>query len=181
MTVTSHPTLCTPSRIYMQPCSPWTCPIPTWSTPRPSHPLSSPSRALRSICDAYVSAHDMLLFLSVFKCEHRWPIVNTHDQMQITELTPRLAQVSATPRTCVHTRALPPLLSISSLFSFCNHFGFSSSRFDICTLVLPFMFSLLIPRPTHPWHLPLSSVVASYCTRLAFTPRLTASHSRSHI
>ena len=33
-------------------------------------PLSLPSRALCSICDAYVSAHDALLFLSVSR-EHR--------------------------------------------------------------------------------------------------------------
>ena len=32
---------------------------------------------------------------------------------------------------------------------FCIHFGFSSSRLDICTLALPFTFSLLIPGPTH--------------------------------
>ena len=43
--------------------------------PNPIHiqtlsPLSLPSRALCSICDAYVSAHDALLFLSVSR-EHR--------------------------------------------------------------------------------------------------------------
>ena len=69
-TVTSHPILCTPSRIYMQPCSPWTRPDPTRSTSRPFRPLSSPSHALCSICDAYVSTHDALLFLSVSR-EHR--------------------------------------------------------------------------------------------------------------
>ena len=68
-----------------------------------------------------------------------------------------------------------------SLFSFCIHFGFSSSRLDICTLALPFTFSLLIPGSTHPRHPPLSSVVSPYCTRLAFTPGLTASHSRPRI
>ena len=35
------------------------------------------------------------------------------------------------------------------MFFFCNHFGFSSSRFETCTLALPFTFSLLIPGPTH--------------------------------
>ena len=69
-TMTSHPTLCTPSCAYTQPCSPRTRPIPTRSTPRPSRPLSLPSCALRSICDAYVSAHDALLFLSISR-EHR--------------------------------------------------------------------------------------------------------------
>ena len=158
--MTSHPILCTPSRVYTQPCSPWTHPDPTRSTPGPFHPLSLPSRALCSICDAYVSAHDAMLLPSD-SCEHHWPIVNH--------------------RTCSEARALPQLLLISSLFSFCNHFGFSSSRFDICTLALPFTFSLLIPGPTHPRHPPLSSVVTSYCTQLAVTPGLTASHSRSRI
>ena len=112
---------------------------------------------------------------SLTNCEHSRPNA-------ITELAPKLTQASTTPRTCVHTRMpLPPLLLISSLFSFCNHFGFSSSQFDICTLVLLFMFSLLIPGPTHPRCPPLSSVVTPYCTRLAFTPGLTASCSRSHI
>ena len=69
-TVTSHPILCTPSRVYMQPCSPWTRPDPTRSTTGPFRPLSSPSCAFCSICDAYVSAHDALLFLSVSR-EHR--------------------------------------------------------------------------------------------------------------
>ena len=69
-TVTSHPILCTPSRVYMQPCSPRTRPIPTRSTSGPFRPLSLPSRAFCSICDAYVSAHDALLFLSVLR-EHR--------------------------------------------------------------------------------------------------------------
>ena len=69
-TVTSHPILRTPSRVYMQPCSPWTRPDPTRSTTGPFRPLSLPSRAVCSICDAYVSAHDALLFLSVSR-EHR--------------------------------------------------------------------------------------------------------------
>ena len=69
-TVTSHPILCTPSRVYMQPCSPWTRPDPTRSTSGPFRPLSSPLHALCSICDAYVSAHDVLLLLSVSR-EHR--------------------------------------------------------------------------------------------------------------
>ena len=139
--------------------------------PNPIHiqtlsPLSSPSHALCSICDAYVSTHDALLFLSVSR-EHRWPITNTHDQLQITELALRSRATSASYD--------------KSLFSFCIHFGFFSSRFDICTLALPFTFSLLIPGSTHPRHPPLSSIVASYCTRLAFTPGLTASHSRPRI
>ena len=104
------------------------------------------------------------------------------------------SQLIANHRTCSEARAskhnLENLRLCSratsasydkSLFSFCIHFGSSSSRFDICTLALPFMFSLLIPGPTHPQCLPLSSVVTSYCTRLAFTPGLTASHSCFHI
>ena len=117
MTVTSHPILCTPSHIYTQPCSPRTHPVPTQSTPRPSHPLSLPSRALCSICDAYVSAHDAMLLPSDLH-EHCWPIVNTHDQMQIMELAPKLARANATPRTRVHTCALPLLLMISLCSSF---------------------------------------------------------------
>ena len=117
MTVTCHPVLCTPSRVYTQPCSPWTCPDPTWSTPGPFRPLSSPSCALCSICNTYVSVHDALLFLSI-SCEHRWPITNTHDQMQITELAPKLARASTTPRTRICARALPPLLTISLCSSF---------------------------------------------------------------
>ena len=177
MTVTSHPVLCTPSHVYTQPCSPWTHPDPTRSTPGPSHLLSLPSRALCSICDAYVSAHDTMLLPSNSR-ELCWPITNTHDQLQITELAPKLAWASTTPRTCVHARTLSPLLYNKFLFFICNHFGFSSSRFDICTLVLLFTFSLLIPGPTHPRHPTLSSVVASYCTRLAWTPGLIALHSR---
>ena len=170
-----------------QPCAPLVVstrspvhPDPTRSTPGPFRPLSSPSHALCSICDAYVSVHDAMLLPSDLR-EHHWPIVNTHNQMQIMELTPKLAWARATPRTCIHAHTLPSLLLISSLFPFHNHFGFSSSRFYFCTLVLSFMFSLLIPSPTHPWCLPLSSVVASYCTQLTHTPRLIASCSRSCI
>ena len=99
-----HPTpiLCTLSHVYTQPCSPWT--RPDQSTPGPFHPLSSPSRALCSICDTYVSTHDAML-LSSDSREHRWPIVNTHDQLQITELAPKLARVSTTPRTCIRCHA----------------------------------------------------------------------------
>ena len=118
-TVTSHPILCTPSRVYTQSCSPWTRPDPTRSTSGPFCPLSSPSCAFCRICDAYVSAHDTLLFLSISR-KHRWPITNTHDQLQITE---KLAQVSATPRTRVCARALPPLLMIS----LCSPFVFISA------------------------------------------------------
>ena len=116
-TMTSHPTLCTPSRVYTQLCSPWTCPIPTRSTSRPFFPLSSPLHALCSICDAYISAHDVMLLPSDLR-EHHWPIANTHNQMQIMELAPKLMRASATPRTHVHTRALPPLLTISLCSSF---------------------------------------------------------------
>ena len=136
-TMTSHPILCTSSCLYMQLCLPWTRPIPTRSTPGPSCPLSSPSRALCSICDAYVSAHNAMLLPSDLR-EHRWPIASTHDQLRITELALKLAQASTTSRTCIHACTLPSLLLISSLFSSCSYFGFSSSRIDICTLALPF-------------------------------------------
>ena len=116
-TVTSHPILCTPSRVHTQLCSLWTCPIPTRSTSRPFRPLSSPSRALCSICDAYVSMHDAMLLPSDLR-KHRWPIVNTHDQLQITELAPKLARASTTSRTCIHTHMLPSPLTVSPLFSF---------------------------------------------------------------
>ena len=43
MTMTSHPTLCTPSHIYAQPCSPLTCPNSTQPIARPLFPLSLPS------------------------------------------------------------------------------------------------------------------------------------------
>ena len=78
MTVTFHPILCTPSRVYTQLHSPWTHPDPTRSTPGPSHPLSSPLCALCSICNAYVSAHDAMLLPSDL-CKHCWPIANTHN------------------------------------------------------------------------------------------------------
>ena len=88
--------------------------------------------------------------------------------MQITELAPKLAQASTTPRTRICTRALPPLLMISLCSSFVIHFGFSSPRFDICTLALPFTFSLLIPGSTHPRHPPfvIRSLVLLYTARL---------------
>ena len=50
--------------------------------------------------------------------------------------------------SCPRSRATSAPYDKSLLF-FCIHFGFCSSRFDICTLALPFTFSLLIPRPTH--------------------------------
>ena len=133
----------------------------TWCSRRIVHgahvtsTLSLPSRALCSTCKAYVSTHNAMLLPSDSR-EHRWPIMNTHDQMQTTELAPKLMRVSTTPKTCVHAHALPLLLLISSLFSFCNYFGFPSSWFDICTLVLLFTFSLLIPGPLIPDVRPLS-------------------------
>ena len=59
------------------------------------------------------------------------------------------------------------------MFSFCIHFGFSSSQLDICTLALPFTFSLLIPGSTHPRHPPF--VIRRLA--LLYTARL---YSRTH-
>ena len=83
------------------------------------------------------------------------------------ELAPKLVQASMTPRARIHACVLPLFLLISSLFSFCNHFGFSSSWCYFCTLVLPFTFSLLIPGLTHPQCLPfvIHSLALLYTAR----------------
>ena len=172
MTMTSHPVLCTPSRIYMQPCSPWTRPDPTQSTPGPFHPLSLPSHALCSICNAYVSTHDAMLLPSNSR-EHHWPIVNPRTRSK--------AHMSEHNLKNSHPCSRVTFASYDKSFVlFCIHFGFSSSRFDICTLALPFTFSLLIPGPTHSRCLPfvICSLALLYTACLySWTHHLTLSLS----
>ena len=115
-----------------------------------------------------------LTWTSLTNREHSRPIVNHRTRSKACASEHNLKNL----HPCSRTTSTP---YDKSLFFFCNHFGFSSSWIDICTLALPFTFSLLIPGPTHPRHPTLSSVVVSYCTWLARTPRLTASHSRSCI
>ena len=85
--------------------------------------------------------------------------VNITDQSWTEELASKLAWTTATFRTCAHACMQPLLHLLSYLSSFCIHFSFSSYQFDSCTLVLSFVFSLLIPGPTYPqdWFLSVFS------------------------
>ena len=124
--------------------SPWPNLIHTWTLSPPVLTFACTLQHLRCLCKRARRAAIPLRLArtSLTNREHSRSKANhgTRSQARASKGN------SWNSRPCLRAASAP---YDKSLFFFCNHFGFSSSRFDICTLALPFTFSLLIPGPTH--------------------------------